>query len=453
MYKYSKNVLPPILEYSYPAFRFANNDGGAVQVTLPAILSKTNTMSQIDHMQVRIVSLDTNRNGLNRNLFPDGVMYIDLKGRSDVNIVFDTVVNGTNIFSMNGEKPYSSYYKIQIRLMEISPSFSYNASMGQKMTSDWILQTRKFTSEWSNSAKIKTAPRPDVGMFGLTLGGLTVLERPDYIFQGWYKTSDQNENLQSYRFTLEASDSEYIEDTGEIIIEEYDNASIQYRFKEIFRNDVTYTLTLYTTSATGYTNKETFLIEFDLSFIKLYNIFTVDENDDGAYNQVSMNAKQITLVATVDEQEDSWKSDASFDAFGEIGVTHYYLTNGEMKTNTDFSIPYDTFTFLLSVTNLGSKVQNRMIDCLLPQNRIFSFKGEGGVLYVLGVYKNFIDSEWVYKFVLKEEYGSGDSKVTNYFQESFTTAPAANKEYIFIIQKNRGDTLFEVAQWLTNIFR
>ena len=116
MPQFSKTLLPPILEYTYPAFKYEESTGEGVNVEFPASLSITNTLDEVDHIQIRIVSLNTNKNGLNPKIFPTGLYFMSLENSDNFSIKINTVINGENIFKISEEEPYASYYKMQIRL-------------------------------------------------------------------------------------------------------------------------------------------------------------------------------------------------------------------------------------------------------------------------------------------------------------------------------------------------
>lgn len=454
---YNKTMLPPILQFSYPGFRFQGDAGQGLEVSIPASLSLTNTLKEIDHIQIRLVSLSTNLDGLNKNIFPYGIYFIKFKEDlmsiegSDraFNVMLKTVIDGVNIFSVGGEPPYPTRYKIQIRVKEKGSS-NYQEAYGQNPPREVFHDMRAELSEWSNSSIIKTVSKPDVGIFNLNPTSKTTLLESDYTFQGWYKSDDDLESLSSYQFNL-YSGGQLIEEGKKIFIGVYEGPNINYKFKEIFVSNTEYTIELKLETSSDYIHIERYVVDFDLSFTRLYNIFNISSEDEGAYNSLEMEAHQIQLIASEGVDELSWLEDSSFDLFGEIGASHYKLTNGTVRTPEAFGVPYDTFSVIFSVTGLMSKVQTRINDCFTGTNHLLSFGSGGGLgtQYKLGVIKR---AEIPYRFVLEEKDSKLDGTTVNHYIVDFVSPISNNSEFIFIIKKDRGDTLFEVHNWITNEF-
>ena len=214
MPQFSKTLLPPILEYTYPAFKYEESTGEGVNVEFPASLSITNTLDEIDHIQIRIVSLNTNKNGLNPKIFPTGLYFISLENSDNFSIKINTVINGENIFKISEEEPYASYYKMQIRLGSKSGE-KYQSSWGQNVSEDWLNSNAEFFSEWSNSSILKTVKQPDFGIFTLKENIENIISDPNYLWTGYYSTEDNNESLKKYLFRLEDSNHNLLEESPE----------------------------------------------------------------------------------------------------------------------------------------------------------------------------------------------------------------------------------------------
>lgn len=447
---FSKTMLPPILNYSYDGFRYESDTGGSVRVELPALLSVTNTVSEIDHLQVRIVSMNSNSRGLNESLFPHNIYFIKFnpstmssgQGRN-FSIVLDTKINGDSIFSIGGEQPYPSYYRVQVRVKKKGTS-DYNIAYGHNPSNEWLNSITSELSEWSNSAVIKTVKKPDVGVFTLTQDASTVIEKPDYTFQGFYYTDDENEPLVKYQMNLYKNGALF-EKGAQVFIKEYETPYISHKFREVFQNNTPYIIELIVTTGSGYEYSTYYPLSFNLGFTKLYNIFDVEEDNEGAKNILQMFPKQIKLESSIPEESLLWLSDSSFNQFGEDGVNHLALRNSKISTPQNFNIPYEDFTILLSTGSLSDKVALSARDSINSDKLILKADGQlGATKMEVGIYRTGANS---YRFFLREE----SSNLTNYYFYDYS-GTLINREFIIMIKKHAGDTFFKVRQWTTNVF-
>lgn len=451
MPQFSKILLPPILDYNYPAFQYETEDGGNVQVSFPAYLSITNTIEQVDHAQVRIVSLDTNKNALNPILFPTGICFISMQGAKDLTIKLNTIINGINIFSSVDENAYPSYYKMQIRL-GINGNNNYDKSWGQNVDENWIKENSENFSEWSNSAILKTVKKPDFGIYTLDSKKVNTLRTTNYLWQGFYNTEDGNEDLQSYYFQL-SNDIEILETSPEKYIGEYETPNLSHTFSEVFENEKTYYITLFIKTVTGYVDSITYTIKAEFSYVKLYNVYEVKENDDDAHNEIIIKAKQVQLEYNGNEDDLIWLQDKTMnDEFGETGATHVQILNGgRISTDNEFVLPYQDFSMLLATTNFESKIQNRLLDCFKNNNYlcyIGTKENNGSDFYLGALYKNN-----KYYLVLKEILKlSLNDFIQYYYIEVDKNIEKNNNEYIILIKKHNGETIFEAKNWIANQF-
>lgn len=450
MAQFSKILLPPILDYNYPAFRYENDNGGNVEVNLKAYLSVTNTIEQVDHVQIKIVSLNTNKNALNPNIFTENIYFISMIDENELILKINTVINGENIFKTTEEEIYPSYYKMQIRL-GLKGNSNYDPAWGQNVPEEWIKNNTENFSEWSNSSVLKTVNKPEFGIFTLDANIENTITDSNYLWMGYYNTEDGNESLKKYYFELLDKNNNLIERSEDFYIGEYETPSISYKFNEVFTSQNEYIISLFIETVTGYKDHVNYNITTNFSYVKIYNIFKVEENDDDAHNLINIKARQIKLEPSIEPIESNWKTDLSMEVLGETGVTHYLLREGVLSANEDFSIPYNNFSILLSITNFSSKIQTSIRDCFKNKNYIM-YLGAGddfGSNFYLGSYKY----NNLYYFVLKEDFGTREQKNSSHYYISDSVASIEdNEEYIFIIKKNKGDTIFQSKKWLINNF-
>ena len=66
-------LMPPILEFNYPSFDMEKDS-----VIFIGKLSINNNLKQVDHIQVKLLQQDDNKNGLNTELFPKNIYFINV---------------------------------------------------------------------------------------------------------------------------------------------------------------------------------------------------------------------------------------------------------------------------------------------------------------------------------------------------------------------------------------
>ena len=440
-------LLPPILEYTYPAFRYELDGGENNPVTINAYLSITNTIDQVDHIQIKIVSLNTNKNALNPELFPTGYYFIKIdETYQDLNFTINTVINGKNIFSINNEEPYSSYYKMQIRL-GIKSVDNYQSEWGQNVSQDWLNNNKINFSEWSNSTILKTLDRPDFGIFTLSEDETTTLSEVNYLWEGYYDTQDNNESLKRYSFELYDNNKNLLEVSDNFYIGEYETPSISYRFNEIFIHDLDYYIRLNIETVTGYLDYKEYKIRTQFSYVKLFNIVNIKENDEDAHNLIEIKVKQILLETTEPINDENWLKDENMEDLGETGVTHLKIDKGYLKPKDgDFLIPYNNFYLLLSITNFQNKIQNKLKNCFINDNWIlYLYDSQKNYQYYIGVYSHNNKINFVLKTIFEKT-------INYYYIEEDSNTIAKNEEYLLSIIHSNGIVRFNSLKWHTNNF-
>lgn len=458
MAMFSKTLLPPILEYAYPAFLYESPMGNPLTYTFVGKLSTVNTIDQVDHVQISIVSNNTNRNGLNPEIFKDKLYFIPVvggaAGTNQILLELDNIIDGKNIFQIGEETIYPSYYKMQIRLG--GPEAHYDPSWGQDVPDDWLKNNTEYFSEWSNAARLKTVKSPEIGIFTLDANQVNELEDTNFRWTGYYNTDDSDESLSYYSFELYDSLDNLIETSGNIYIKEYETPSLYHTFSEVFSNNTDYKLVLNIMTATAYSASVVYNIHTKFSYVKLFNVFDVIEDDDGAFNTAQLKARQVHLVATKPELEfidSNWFTDKSMEQFEEFGISHFWISEGRLTNEDTFSVPYDDFSVLLSTTAFRRKLMTRRKDCFIDENYLFYIgrkTGNFGSEYYIA----YLQEYGRYYFVLKEviKSGNGGGEVVQYYDFQIEDEVGSNKEYIFIFKKHFGETIFQAKQWLDNEF-
>lgn len=456
MTMFSKTLLPPILEYTYPAFLYESADGSPLEYTFVGKLSTVNTIEQVDHIQISIVSNNTNRNGLNPEIFKDNLYFIPVvggaAGTNQILLELDNMIDGKNIFQIGEETIYPSYYKMQIRLG--GPEAHYDPTWGQNVPDDWLTNNKQYFSEWSNAARLKTVKKPNIGIFTLDNTQVNILEDANYRWTGYYSTDDSDESLSYYSFDLYDANNMLVESSGNIYIKEYETPSLYHTFSEVFANNTDYKLVLTTTTATAYTESVVYNIRTHFSYVKLFNVFDVVEDDDGAYNFARIRARQVQLKLTVPELDFDdywWVTDPAMEQFEEFGISHFGITVGRLTNENSFSVPYDNFSVLLSTTHFFQKLQTKRRDCFKDENYLFYIgrkNGNFGSEYYIG----YLLEYGRYYFVLKEVIKSAAGDIVQYYDFQIQEEVREEEEYVFIFKKYFGETIFQAKQWLVNNF-
>ncbi len=442
MAKFSMEVLPPILESYYPSF-YLNSD-----FTFDASLSAVNQMSDVDHVQVKIFSLHTNKNAINQNTCPNQIYFFDLKspGLSKPSIT----VNTNNLFTTeSGEAAYGSYYRMQIRFgvsTKNGGEYIYNPAEGQDPADGWDLP--KNVTEWSNSAIIKSAQAPEIGIIGLVKDEINEIYNPTIPWVAYYETEDTNETLEQYQFLLyDRAFGNLIEESEVRYIKEYEIPTLMYKFKNILETGKHYTMQIRTVSATGLETTASYHVYPNYPNIKLFNIAKIVENEDEAYNQITIDAKQIILKESKDIDNSCWIKDPRVHELGDEVFTHLKLDGVTLETPDNFGVPYSTFALQLTVKDFADNIQTRLKDAInKPFIRLGNSNGSGAA-YSIGAY--LVDSGVSFVLVEKFQEHLGSASLTNIYKSTLSLVEGLEEELYFLIKKDDLEVDFEVIPWLT----
>ena len=85
-------LMPPILEFNYPSFDMEESS-----VTFIGKISINNNLSQVDHIQVKILQQDDGKNGLNTELFPENIYFIKNESTDIFSIRLNLFINDVSI--------------------------------------------------------------------------------------------------------------------------------------------------------------------------------------------------------------------------------------------------------------------------------------------------------------------------------------------------------------------
>lgn len=207
-------IYPPILVSAQPAFVPSEYEltGYPINFTLQNVTS----LSNIGHIQIRLVDQQSNLSIVNTSLFPDGIIY---KAKSEIKTKEDSSGYYVTIDTGNLKQSWTigRCYKVQLRFgsTEKFTSVESFAEWKQKQVENSTF------SEWSTVMVIKAINKPTVEILNtgelkddtLTKTNMENSQMP--VFRGVYKTDDTSkEQLDKYQFVLysyDGSDAEILE--------------------------------------------------------------------------------------------------------------------------------------------------------------------------------------------------------------------------------------------------
>ena len=245
-------LMPPILEFNYPSFDMEKDS-----VIFIGKLSINNNLKQVDHIQVKLLQQDDNKNGLNTELFPKNIYFIKNESEDIFYIKLNLFINNKSIFNNSKDILIPTFYKMQIRLGykdETQLDKMYNESWGQQPPENWLEENVNLFSEWSNTSIIKTTFAPTVSIINLNEAEINNIDNPYTLFNATYVSNDSSENIESYKFELLDEDGIEIEVQDLNYVNDYVTPSINYQIKSYVNKETNYILKLTTRSNYGLSN-------------------------------------------------------------------------------------------------------------------------------------------------------------------------------------------------------
>lgn len=188
-----RNLFPPMLSYNLPAF------DGTSTTKVYFNLSIGNDRSQVKHAQVMINKLIDNKNALNPQIYPLGlIFYKDNEILYDEQKMMYYVTLPANLLPLNND------YRLQMRLGKQNIN-------GITLTTQWLNDPNniKDFSEWSNVCIIKPITAPQFDLVNFVAGAepstqqkneVNIVNSNTFQFIGQY--SSNVESLKSYKMEL-----------------------------------------------------------------------------------------------------------------------------------------------------------------------------------------------------------------------------------------------------------
>lgn len=291
-------LMPPILEFNYPSFDMEGDE-----VIFIGKLSINNNLTQVDHIQVRLLQQDDGKNGLNTTLFPKGIYFIKNSSTDIFYIKLKLFLKGTTIFSNSTDTYIPSFYRMQVRLGykdETQEDKMYQEAWGQTPPENWLESNGDLFSEWSNTSIIKTTFAPNVTVIGLNEKEVNTLNNPYALFNGTYVTNDTTENIQAYKFELLDSNGIEVETQELNYVRDYVSPSITYQIKSYIKKETTYFLKLTTESVFGFKKTVLYELIFSGEEVPFPLICETSSDNKNACNIIKI-AYDKTIFETVDK--------------------------------------------------------------------------------------------------------------------------------------------------------
>lgn len=227
-------IYPPTLNSSQDAFNY-NRSNYAIYFTL----NKITSLSEIGHIQVRIVKQSNNTSIINTGLYPDGTIYKNIGSINSEGTRYYITVLSSDLNS-SGWEP-GVVYKIQIRFGK-NPIYTSISDFA-----DWRkiqIDTNAF-SEWSTVMTVKAISEPTVKILNAEGSHVDSIRQTSEttttpLFIGSCATSiDEPENR--YMFELFDEDLNFIESSNWLIHNSNDGqTSDEHRFKTVLENNKKY---------------------------------------------------------------------------------------------------------------------------------------------------------------------------------------------------------------------
>lgn len=440
-------ILPPVLDYNYAGFDLEKD------FVFKANLSIQNTITEVDHAQIKIISFDTDKNAFNKEVVPQDIYFFPLERADDLMLTIKAFINDVRVL----KSVYPQYYKMQIRFGAANTIEPYEKIWGQNPPEGWLDRNKLNFSEWSNTSILKSVKKPELEILTLIpQPSENILLAPENEWNGVYYTEDINEAIEYYYFTLMDKDGKVLEDQPHTYSGDAIKITPKYKFKYAMTAQKEYKIKFTVSTTSSYVDSVTYNIKAGFPSLRLFSVFNVNENVDEAFNELRISGRQIQLDPNFKPEESDWLSDQATIDLGESSITHLYIPiNCEVNTPIVFSMPASDFCCIISITNFRNKIFSRIKDsitlegCLLyiGQRRYKEYGSE----YFLGCTHNPLINKT--RFILKEDLKSNNEVInTNIFKVEVEDTVAENDEYLLIVKKENGETLFEASKWLDNRF-
>lgn len=456
-----KTLFPPLVSSSLPAF---DKSESLKYYFKPSI---ANTMNQVQSLQVSIVRLDTNRNELDQNSYPYGLMFLPKSAATlDEKTGYYYITIDKSIF-----KKSDIPYKIQIRLSEVAlPSSTTDPSMG-----DWIKNNLDKFSEWSIVTVVMPITPPDFGFLNLDETVDNKLNSSSYDFVGYYEAKDPNkqEALTFYKFSIytytdfnDTKTWELYSTTGDRTIGIYEKPNLSHVFSKDLMQGAKYVATMSIRTKNMYAKTKTYRVTSAYPVLEMFNSLSTEVNEDKGSIVVTVNAKQMIMKKKPNTEVTYIKEEPGHESQPYLRATHA-VVKGEIYENERFFMINQDAKYIIQTKIRDMKVyetlaegyQNPTLEVkynaagydsfeYYTKLKLFAFK----INLAYPTSSNLNPSEqWEYRFILRKEVvtrANMNERVLFSQNKIFRPGKVINpkQEYYFFIKEEQGLIDFEVKE-------
>lgn len=412
-----KILFPPIVPSSLPAF-----DSTKSTFKYYFKPSSLNTMEQVNHLQMVMARLDTNRSILNPKKYPLDIIF---KNKKEIHYDDKKEYYYVEIESSVFKEPDQAY-KVQIRLGEDDISMlTKPEDLGA-----WLRdpETMNKLSEWSIVTYTMPITKPDFGIQGFKTSYLNLIQNYGYVITGYYEPKDAGkaETLSSYTFNLyqgtvttDPSTWQLLATSGEKRVGIYEKQNISHVFNYELLSGITYIITMTVKTKNLYTERKIFpaLLVTSPNF-DIYHSISVEPNIEEAAIDVTIKAgRQILMKPSAGTKIDYIVDEPGFDNIPGIKSTHAKIS-GCIENQKDFILATEEGSWVCQFKAKVSDIWNSAKEVI-----------ENPMLMLEDYNPN---SEWA-DYMTRVSVGA--MKINLAYPTSNNLSPEPEYEYRFVVKK------------------
>lgn len=457
-----KLLFPPIVPNSLPAF---DKSQKLRYYFKPSI---ANSMSEIKHLQMSIVRLDTNGSVLtDTNRYPYDVLFKESSEiKEDTSKGFWYVDVAASIFPDS-----DTAYKVQIRLGETDINGMTTQQLGN------VMKDYDKMSEWSIVTIVMPITVPDFGIQSFEIDVENRVVSTGHVFNGYYEAKDSNraETLSSYRFNLYSGDAskdsktwKLLSTSGEKYIGVTDRINMSYTFPYELKENEKFIVALTIKSKNLYTSTKVYRIySAAYPILEMFNSIDVVPNYEDAQMDITVRAKQILMKpesgATVTYYKDTKEPNVS--QYPNLKATHAKI-DGSIISNNDISLTTKDGIWICQFKAMFPKYRKSLAEIVATPNIEISQAnqtGDNGLITKIKVGCMRINlaypttdnpsptAEWEYRFVVRKEVvvnSNGKEEVILAQNKVIRHSGLINskQEYYFYIKEDSGSLYVDVKK-------
>ncbi len=338
------NLYPPIVPDTIPAFIRTQT------CRIYFSLSIYNEATDIQNVQISLISQKTNASVLNAQAYPSGIKITNLAQDSEVIGDYKYYIEIPVSDLINGEFEVNEFYIAQLRFT--SNEAAAPPSSGTELDT-WLYNNREYFSEWSTMCLLKGIDQPHISINGLEADTSTTLSNPltKIIGQLYYdEGSNEREYLKSYNIAISTGTTPVFK-TDEIYTNQYNPNQFNYEIIYNLQRDVNYTLTFTYTTNNLYSQ-----------FID-YNFVIAAQSTDEL---------EATIILTSEDDEGRIKFEINFED-GTVTDNNLIIRRASSRTN---------FTIWESVKTLehdSNKIKHTWYDTSIESGIWYKYRVEEDV--------------------------------------------------------------------------